>query len=313
MNPKDTQSTKWLITINNPQASGWEKASLLETIHLLHPTYFCLAEEVAATGTPHIHIYFERASALRFSTLKKRFPTAHLDPAVGSAWQNREYITKTGKWAETEKAETSVEGSFYEWGEIPVKAKKSGDKMREIIRLIREEKKTPMDIIEKYPSMAMRVKNLIEIQELCHEVEGKKNRELKVYYIFGETGTGKSKSVFDRHPAKDICRITDYPKNNGVRFDAYHGEPVLVFEEFASQIPIQQMLNYLDIYPVKLPARYTDRSALYTTVYIISNLSLEEQYKDVQVYQPEVWKAFLRRIHRVYQYNSDGTVTEVEV
>lgn len=158
MNPKDTQSTKWLITINNPQASGWEKASLLETIHLLHPTYFCLAEEVAATGTPHIHIYFERASALRFSTLKKRFPTAHLDPAVGSAWQNREYITKTGKWAETEKAETSVEGSFYEWGEIPVKAKKSDDKMREIIRLIREEKKTPMDIIEKYPSMAMRVK-----------------------------------------------------------------------------------------------------------------------------------------------------------
>ena len=73
------------------------------------------------------------------------------------------------------------------------------------------------------------------------------------------------------------------------------------------------MLNYLDIYPVKLPARYTDRSALYTSVYIISNLSLEEQYKHVLLYEPEVWKAFLRRIHRVYQYNSDGTVTEIEV
>lgn len=35
----------------------------------------------------------------------------------------------------------------------------------------------------------------------------------------------------------------------------------LVFEEFHSQIPIGDMHNYLDIYPLMLPARYNDKVA----------------------------------------------------
>lgn len=42
------------------------------------------------------------------------------------------------------------------------------------------------------------------------------------------------------------------------------------------------MLNYLDIYPLMLPARYGDKVACYETVYIVSNWSLEQQYETVQ-------------------------------
>ena len=70
------------------------------------------------------------------------------------------------------------------------------------------------------------------------------------------------------------------------------------------------MLNFLDTYPVNLPARYQDKAACYTTVYITSNIPLEEQYRDVQRNEPETWRAFLRRIHTVTQYFADGT-TEV--
>ena len=83
-----------------------------------------------------------------------------------------------------------------------------------------------------------------------------------------------------------------------------------MFEEFNSQIPIEEMLNYLDIYPLSLPARYTDRTACYTQIYITSNIPLWEQYQDVQEYRPETWKAFLRRIHRIAEYHADGTITE---
>ena len=55
------------------------------------------------------------------------------------------------------------------------------------------------------------------------------------------------------------------------------------------------MLVYLDGYPVNLPCRYSDKPALYTKVYIISNISLEKQYVEVQKYEPETYKAFLRR------------------
>jgi hypothetical protein len=85
---------------------------------------------------------------------------------------------------------------------------------------------------------------------------------------------------------------------------------VLVFEEFNSQIEIEEMLNYLDIYPLSLPARYSDRVACFTNVYLTSNLSLEMQYRDIQINRPKTWKAFLRRIHMVKEFKQDGSIVE---
>ena len=92
-----------------------------------------------------------------------------------------------------------------------------------------------------------------------------------------------------------------------MRFHAYHCQSVLVFEEFHSQIPISAMLNYLDIYLLTLPARYTDSPSCYTKVYITSNLSLDEQYRGIQLYHWETWKAFLRRITHIIEYLPDGS------
>ena len=129
-------------------------------------------------------------------------------------------------------------------------------------------------------------------------------------YLYGASGTGKTRGIFEKHDRKSICRITDYGGKNGVRFDAYHCQDVLVLEEFHSQIPISAMLNYLDIYPLTLPARYTDRIACYTKVYITSNIPLEEQYRDIQRYQMETWRAFLRRVQNVIEYLPDGSTVQ---
>lgn len=127
-------------------------------------------------------------------------------------------------------------------------------------------------------------------------------QEMKVHYLYGDTGTGKTRRIFAKHPAAEICCLTDYGGRTGLRFDAYHGQKVLVFEEFHSQIPIEAMLNYLDVYPLMLPARYNDRVACYTVVYITSNIPLDEQYQDIQRYKLETWRAFLRRINTVTEY-----------
>ena len=67
------------------------------------------------------------------------------------------------------------------------------------------------------------------------------------------------------------------------------------------------MLNYLDVYPLTLPARYNNRTACYTKVYITSNLPLEEQYREIQRFQWETWRALLRRIQTIIEYLPDGT------
>ena len=68
--------------------------------------------------------------------------------------------------------------------------------------------------------------------------------------------------------------------------------------------------GYLDIYPLHLPARYNDRVACYTKVYLTSNLPLEKQYRAEQWDRPETWRAFLRRIHNVIEYLPDGSTVQ---
>lgn len=307
------QSRKWNLTINHPADCGMDHAAIIERLHLFRPEYFCLADEISTTGTYHTHIYIFSHSPMRFGTVKNRFPTAHIEKANGTSKENRDYIRKEGKWAETAKVETSVEGTFMEFGELPSEAEENSPKMYQLLQDVTDGFST-IEIIKSNPAFAFKSRDIDQLREtLLTERYERENRDVKVSYLFGDSGTGKTRGIYERHDAADICRITDYGNKSGVRFDAYHGQNVLVFEEFHSEIPINAMLNYLDIYPLKLPARYSDRTACYTTVYITSNIPLEQQYLQVQRSKKETWHAFLRRIHHVFEYHRDGTIREVQV
>ena len=46
---------------------------------------------------------------------------------------------------------------------------------------------------------------------------------------------------------------------------------------------------------------------------ILCILPLNEQYKDVQHYKPETWKAFLRRINFLIEYTDFNVYTTTEI
>lgn len=301
------QSRKWALVINNPLEAGLDHSALVNILQKFSPAYWCMADEVAATGTYHTHVFLYTPSPVRFSTLKNRFPTAHLEKAYGSARENREYIRKEGRWAETDKAETSVEGTFEEWGNLPAEKEEKAPQMFRLVQNIRTGMSTT-EIIDDNPGLAFRVREIDLLrQTLTAEKYAVENRPLEVTYLYGASGTGKTWGIYQKHEAKNICRITNYRATRGISFDGYNGQDILVFEEFSGQIPIEDMLNYLDIYPLYLPARYSDRVACYTQVYITSNLPLEKQYHMEQWDRPETWRAFLRRIHNVIEYHPDGS------
>lgn len=307
----NTQSRKWSLVINNPQECGLDHSAIVEILRKFSPAYFCMADEITTTGTYHTHIFLYSPSPIRFSTVKNRFPTAHIDKTYGSAKENRDYIRKEGKWAETDKAETKVPDTFWEWGDMPAEKEEKAPQMYKLIQEVRDGISTA-NIIEGSPNLAFRVRDIDTLrQTLLSDRYASENRKIEVWYIFGASGTGKTRGIYERHDAKDICRITNYRKGRGISFDGYTGQDVLVFEEFHSQIPIEDMLNYLDIYPLSLPARYSDRVACYTRVYITSNLPLEKQYRNVQWDSLETWRAFIRRIHKVLEYRADGSVREI--
>jgi hypothetical protein len=304
------QMRKVQLTINNPSDVGLDHIAIGKILMRFCPRYYCLCDEIATTGTQHTHVFMYSDSPFRFSTVKSRFPTAHIERCYGTAKDNKDYIMKTGKWSESQKSDTSIPGTFEEWGDLPDEREEKSPGMCELIADISAGKSTAQ-IVMSNPKFGFRVKDIDALrQALRAEKYMAENRAVKVDYLFGKTGSGKTRSIYDQYGAKEICRITHYGTNHTVLFDGYYGQDVLVFEEFSSQIAIGDMLNYLDIYPLMLPARYSDKVACYTRVYITSNLPLDRQYENIQRCSMETWRAFIRRLDSIVEFASDGTISQ---
>jgi hypothetical protein len=320
---KDTQSRKYQLTINNPldvEIEGEKGTGVMVKLPFHHERvkeclrkltaidYWCMADEIGISGeTPHTHIYFVAHSPIRFSTVKKLFPTAHIESAYGTSQENRDYITKSGKHKEKDGKKTSVGGTFEEWGEIPTNERMGRRGEQQYIFDMIQSGLSDAEILKAYAGALPHLRNIDHAgQTLVEEEYRNAFRELEVIYIFGKTETGKTRNVMEKHGYSNVYRITDYLHP----WDSYDSirHKVVIFEEFRSSLRIRDMLNYLDGYPCELPARYRNRVATYRKAYLITNIPLEKQYRDVQEESPETWQAFLRRIQKVLHYRDDTTI-----
>lgn len=302
----DIQRQAYQLTINNPEENGFPhdiiKRTLVERFATLQ--YFCLADEIGEQGTYHTHIYAFFGSRVRFSTIKKHFPPAHIEAANGTHKQNRNYVRKEGRWADSDKSETSVPGTFEEWGTMPTS--KGKDVLMDDLYNMVSDGLTDGEILAENHDYVKYLDTIARLRKtlLIEKYKGHRRLDLKVHYISGATGTGKTRGVLDKEGDANVYRVTDYDHP----FDSYDMQPVLCLDEFRSSLKMTLMLDLLDIYPLELPARYANRVACYETVYIISNWALEDQYREVQDSHPATWKALLRRIHTVTVYDSNGQI-----
>lgn len=297
----DTRSRKWQITINNPIEHGFTKDNLIDIISKLKGvSYYCFCDEIGLEEkTPHTHIFIYADDAIRFSTLKKKFPVAHLENCKGTCLDNRNYIRKEGKYEKDKKKETNLIETFVEWGEMPVERQGARNDLQDLQDMIKQGLSNA-EIIREMPQLTLQTDKIERTRQVILEEKYKDTyRPLEVIYIHGLTGTGKTSGVLNEHGYSNVYRVTNYQKNP---FDTYAGQPVILFDEFRSSLDIADMLKYLDGYPLSLPARYGNRQACYTKVYIISNISLYDQYTHTQHYEKETWNAFIRRIDKIKVY-----------
>lgn len=304
----DVRSRKWLVTINNPVDKGFDHNAIKAQLLLFkNCVYWCMSDEIGKDGgTYHTHIFICCSGAVRFSTLKKRFTGAHFDVCKGTALDNKNYVFKEGKWSNTEKEDTRVDGMQEEWGECPVERQGQRNDINDLYAMIKDGLSN-YEIIESSPQYMLNLDKIERCRQVVQDEKYKSTwRELQTMYVYGQTGAGKTRTIMELYGYEHVFRVTDYEHP----FDGYKGQDVIVFEEFRSSMRIGDMLNYLDGYPVELRCRYANKVACYTKVYLVSNIPLTEQYRDIQDTQSETWNAFLRRIHSVKIY-LDGTVKEM--
>ncbi len=291
---RDSQSRKWQITINNPIEKGYTHEKIKQIIEEIKPiVYWCMSDEIGENETFHTHLYIACSSGVRFSTIKNKFDGGHFEMAQGTSQQNRDYIFKQGeKWGKDKKKETNLKDSHEEQGELPLERPGTRNDLNDLYDMIRDNM-TNAEIIRLHPQYMFQIDRIERARQTIKEEEFSNTyRQLEVVYIHGPTGTGKTRSVMEVFGYSNVYRVTDYEHP----FDSYKQQDVVIFEEFRSSLKIADMLNYLDGYPLELPARYANKVACYTKVYIITNIPLERQYKTVQDDAPETWAAFKRRI-----------------
>jgi len=307
----DTQRRNWVFTINNPIQS--EKELLEYLRNLPHAKFGCFGRERGdgyednEDGTIHFQGYIEFDQPKWFSTIKGYLsepnvvPNAHIEPRKGTRKQARDYVYKVGTYAY--KAHTLI-GEVYSFGEWVDDGERSDlNQLKDLI----EEGATDIDLAETVTSTYARHLQFVDRyrQAIQKELFGRTRRlDLEVVYIHGSSGVGKTRHIMDKYGDGNVYRVTDYDNKP---FDNYDGEDIVVFEEFRSQVKIDIMLNWLDIYPVKLPARYHNKVACYTKVFVVSNWKPSEQYKKVQTSHSTTWRAFTRRFHKVYDFDISKT------
>lgn len=296
------QARKFLLTANNPTEKGYTHEEIKKKISSLKGLiYACMSDEVGAEEhTPHTHLYVFYKNAKDIKTIKRLFPEAHIDVAKGTHSQNRDYVFKLGKWKDTEKGTTSIPESQEEMGELPPDRQCCKPELGVLYELIKDGRSN-FEILEEHPEYLKDITDIEKARMILKQEEFKNAwRELEITYIFGASGTGKSRYVMETYQYENVFRVTDYVHP----FDNYFAENVMMFEEFNSSLRIQDMLNYMDGYPIKLPARYSDKIGCFEKVFFTTNIPLAEQYPNVQRESPEIWKAFLRRINKVIYYKS---------
>ncbi|AQR93352.1 replication protein [Clostridium saccharoperbutylacetonicum] len=299
----DSYSRKWQLTINNPVEKGFTHEFLKDKLgEFKNLVYWCMSDEIGENGTYHTHLFIACSGTVRFSTIKNRFNGAHFEMAKGTCKQNREYVFKEGKWQGDKKEDTNLKDTHEEYGDCPVERQGQRNDLIDLYDMIKNGL-TNFDILEDNPSYMLEIDRIEKVRQTVRDEQFKNTfRELEVTYIFGSTGSGKTRGVMEHYGYSNVFRVTDYDHP----FDSYKGQDVIIFEEFRDSLKISDMLNLLDGYPLELPCRYANKIACYTKVYIITNLDLHDQFKGVQLKHPETWKAFLRRIHKVKQYTNNS-------
>lgn len=118
---KEIRSRKWLLTIQESAIkAGMDHNGIIQALGNLKPDYYCMADEIGnETHQLHTHVVIFRSSAIRAKTIRKFFPDIHMDAMKGSIQEGRNYVLKIGKYEESDKSDTSIEGTFYECGVPP--------------------------------------------------------------------------------------------------------------------------------------------------------------------------------------------------
>lgn len=309
------QSRKFLGTLNNPTEWGYDADKVIRLLsELAGCRYIAIAEEIGAQEhTPHLHIFVVYKNPKALSTMFNTVPKAHWDACRGTIEQNRDYVFKQGKWADSEKGTTALPETQREWGELPSECEEFPSRKSDVMDAINEmieEGLSPSEIMSKHAGYCEYADTIRRAYILRRAADVPPVRNVRVHYVVGASGSGKTytyKRLCDRYGDSDVYLVTDYANDMTAAFDRYQAENVIVLDEFRGNVRFSTFLNLTDQYRCDIHARYVSTMALYSEVYITSVYPPEKLYENLV----ETASQGIEPRQQLYRRISDITYCEV--
>lgn len=292
----NNKAKHWCFTINNP--TELDHASLVmfrnQVTYIVYGTENAvLRDSTGATKTPHLQGYFCLIGQKTRTSLSKILDRAHLEVKKGTVRDAIDYCKK-GDQTHEEWHNHKTKGPHYgqnadvtEYGQEPLEQNQAGhkasmEKYEETMRLAREGNFE--EINSKHSLLYFN-----NIRNVRQEVINNKPREALQWkhgsppnlWIYGPTGTGKSKKVWDEYPQA-------YRKMCNKWWDGYNDQEVVVLEDIG--LTHEYLGDHLKIWADRFPfrAEMKGRTVMLRPqrLVITSNYHPEELWKDPSVLNP---------------------------
>lgn len=246
----------WCFTINNP--TGWDDIDLERLAEFA--TYVIRGKEKGEEGTDHYqgYVYFKEKKSLLY--VKEFIPRAHLESQRGTFDQAIDYCKKDGDWEE--------------WGDRPSGPAGQKQQWRDVLQLARSGKM--QEIEDNYPAIFIRYHS-----KLCSLVKPERPIILEVLeneWWYGETGTGKSRELWDRFPGH-------YQKSLNKWWDGYTNEDVVAIEEWSpkNEVTSSFLKIWADRYPFSAEIKGgTLQKIRPKKIIILSNYTIDDCFVNSQ-------------------------------
>lgn len=240
------------------------------------------AYQIEMVTTRHLQGIRIHKNPIEWSSEKERFPRANIEP-IRSMQKSYEYVNKT---------ESRIEGPF----EGGIKPASLGGKgyVEDIIGFIREGG-TIEEIKDEFPKALLYHRRAVE--ELVLDEAIKKSdepREVRVRWLYGDTGTGKTTEAFKY--CKESGK-TWYRWNGTKWWNGYTGQDIVWIDDFRGQTPMHELIQIIDIWPgYQVETKGGQRVMTSTEFIFTSSKHPKDLYMD---WEGEKIGQLLRRIHEL--------------
>lgn len=263
----------WVFTLNNYVESEVERLRALPCPESV--SYLVFGFEQGERGTPHLQGFVSFSAVKRLSQVKETVGVrAHIEIARGTPEEAAEYCKKDGK--------------FEERGSLPL-GRGSRSDLDTLARSIRSGASLS-EIQETFGGTYLRYRRSIR-DEVADRVPPR-DFQPTVKILWGPTGTGKTRSVYDFHNIEKI-----YKHDGGDWFDGYDGHDIVLFDDYSgSDFKLTYLLKLCDRYPMRVPVKGSFVQFRPRVIYFTSNIDPNDWYSNAR----DVHRAaFFRRVSEI--------------